>query len=278
MLAGGAGAGLDRLPAARARGRAPASSTRRRATTFWGAMQTIVIADAVMGLDNVLAVAGAAHGSYLLVVIGLVISVPIVVWGSTLMLQVGRALPGDRLHRRRRAGLDRGEDDQRRAAAQGRNRGDAAARSAALSGDSARPRRRLLQKPSSPRVAHPRPAGVADARAAGACQRGDAGGAGRVGAGLGLGVGVGVGAADSKRRRAPRAERSRPSRRRSNSLRAVRHAIAEYRRHHELRVHLLNVQPRLSRHAARFVSRADRDGWLHRPGRGGDGSGGRAPH
>ena len=47
-----------------------------------------------------------------------------------------------------------------------------------------------------------------------------------------------------------------------NALRAVRHAIAEYRRHHELRVHLLNVQPRLSRHAARFVSRADREGWL----------------
>ena len=40
------------------------------ATTFWGAMRTIVIADAVMGLDNVLAVAGAAHGSYLLVVPG----------------------------------------------------------------------------------------------------------------------------------------------------------------------------------------------------------------
>jgi nucleotide-binding universal stress UspA family protein len=48
-----------------------------------------------------------------------------------------------------------------------------------------------------------------------------------------------------------------------NALRAVRHAIAEYRRHHELRVHLLNVQPRLSRHAARFVGRADREGWLH---------------
>jgi YjbE family integral membrane protein len=57
------------------------------ATTFWGAMQTIVIADAVMGLDNVLAVAGAAHGSYLLVVLGLLISVPIVIWGSTLILK-----------------------------------------------------------------------------------------------------------------------------------------------------------------------------------------------
>jgi YjbE family integral membrane protein len=57
------------------------------ATTFFGAMKTIVIADAVMGLDNVLAVAGAAQGSYLLVVLGLLISIPIVIWGSTLILK-----------------------------------------------------------------------------------------------------------------------------------------------------------------------------------------------
>jgi YjbE family integral membrane protein len=57
------------------------------AVGFWAAMRTIVIADAVMGLDNVLAVAGAAHGSIVLVVLGLVISVPIVVWGSTLILR-----------------------------------------------------------------------------------------------------------------------------------------------------------------------------------------------
>jgi YjbE family integral membrane protein len=54
---------------------------------FWAAMRTIVIADTVMGLDNVLAVAGAAGGSMLLVVLGLLISVPIVVWGSTLILR-----------------------------------------------------------------------------------------------------------------------------------------------------------------------------------------------
>ena len=54
--------------------------------SFWGAMRTIVIADMVMGLDNVLAVAGAAHGSYVLVVLGLLISIPIVVLGSTLIL------------------------------------------------------------------------------------------------------------------------------------------------------------------------------------------------
>ena len=57
------------------------------AMSFWAAMRTIVIADAVMGLDNVLAVAGAAHGSALLVILGLVISIPIVVWGSTLILR-----------------------------------------------------------------------------------------------------------------------------------------------------------------------------------------------
>jgi YjbE family integral membrane protein len=58
------------------------------ATSFFGAMKTIVIADAVMGLDNVLAVAGAAHGSFLLVVLGLLISIPIVVWGSNLVLKL----------------------------------------------------------------------------------------------------------------------------------------------------------------------------------------------
>ena len=56
------------------------------AHTFWGAMKTIVVADAMMGLDNVLAVAGAAHGSFVLVVLGLLISIPIVIWGSRLVL------------------------------------------------------------------------------------------------------------------------------------------------------------------------------------------------
>ena len=52
-----------------------------------GAVQTIIIADAVMGVDNVLAVGGAAQGSILLVLVGLAISIPIVVWGSTLVLK-----------------------------------------------------------------------------------------------------------------------------------------------------------------------------------------------
>lgn len=63
------------------------------ATTFWGAMKTIVIADALMGIDNVLGVAGAAHGDFTLVVLGLLISVPIVVFGSTLVLKLVQRFP-----------------------------------------------------------------------------------------------------------------------------------------------------------------------------------------
>lgn len=66
---------------------APGEGEHGAADSFWSAMKTIVVADAVMGLDNVLAVAGAAHGSFLLVVLGLLISIPIVVWGSTLILK-----------------------------------------------------------------------------------------------------------------------------------------------------------------------------------------------
>lgn len=57
------------------------------AASLWSAVKTIVIADTLMGLDNVLAVAGAAHGDFLLVLLGLIVSVPIVVWGSTLILK-----------------------------------------------------------------------------------------------------------------------------------------------------------------------------------------------
>lgn len=60
---------------------------------MWAAIRTIIIADAMMGLDNVLAVAGAAHGDFLLVIIGLAVSVPIMVWGSTLILKLTERFP-----------------------------------------------------------------------------------------------------------------------------------------------------------------------------------------
>ena len=62
-------------------------------TTVWGAMQTIIVADALMGVDNVLGVAGAAHGAMDLVVIGLLVSVPIVVLGSSVVLRLVERFP-----------------------------------------------------------------------------------------------------------------------------------------------------------------------------------------
>lgn len=60
---------------------------------MWAAIRTIVIADAMMGLDNVLAVAGAAHGDIFMVIIGLAISVPIMIWGSTIILKLTERYP-----------------------------------------------------------------------------------------------------------------------------------------------------------------------------------------
>jgi YjbE family integral membrane protein len=53
-----------------------------------GAIQTILIADAVMSLDNVVAIAAAAHDSVMLITLGLLISIPLIVFGSQLMLRV----------------------------------------------------------------------------------------------------------------------------------------------------------------------------------------------
>jgi len=63
------------------------------AGSFWAAMRTIIVADALMGMDNVLAIAGAAKGHMALVIIGLAISVPLVVWGSSLILRLLERFP-----------------------------------------------------------------------------------------------------------------------------------------------------------------------------------------
>jgi YjbE family integral membrane protein len=62
-------------------------------THLFGAIRTIVIADAVMSLDNVIAVAGAAKGDLGLVVFGIVISIPIIVWGSKFVLKLMDRFP-----------------------------------------------------------------------------------------------------------------------------------------------------------------------------------------
>lgn len=55
---------------------------------IWGAIGTILLADILMGVDNIIAVAGAAHGHLILVIIGLLISIPIVIWGSTMVMKL----------------------------------------------------------------------------------------------------------------------------------------------------------------------------------------------
>ncbi len=64
---------------------AGAGSQHRPAASWWDAIWMIVVADAAMSLDNVLAVAAAAHGDFLLALFGVGLSIPIVVWGSRLV-------------------------------------------------------------------------------------------------------------------------------------------------------------------------------------------------
>ncbi|NYT85827.1 TerC family protein [Pollutimonas harenae] len=62
-------------------------------SSIWSAVKTILIADFVMSLDNVIAIAGAAQNTHLdhqlyYVIFGLIVSVPIIIWGSTLVLKL----------------------------------------------------------------------------------------------------------------------------------------------------------------------------------------------
>lgn len=63
------------------------------ADNLWGAVKTIIIADFVMSIDNVIAVAGAAHGHLGLLIFGLAISIPLIVWSSQLMLKLMDRFP-----------------------------------------------------------------------------------------------------------------------------------------------------------------------------------------
>ncbi len=219
------------------------------ATTFWAAMRTIVIADAVMGLDNVLAVAGAAHGSYALVVTGLVISVPIVVWGSTLVLKVVDRYPGV-----------------------------VYIGAAVLVWTSvkmmigeplvkpwieAQPLFGWLAYLAIPLVLwlgfvknHRKLESRIHARLSEfAAQRPQNTNASARVADIPETVHTLQPEGDTMLKVLVPVDGS------ANALRAVRHTIGEYQRHHELEVHLLNVQPRLSRYVTKFLSREDRDTW-----------------
>jgi YjbE family integral membrane protein len=56
--------------------------------TFWAAMSTIVVADAVMGIDNALGIAAAANGNWWFIIFGLLISVPIIIFGSSVIARI----------------------------------------------------------------------------------------------------------------------------------------------------------------------------------------------
>jgi YjbE family integral membrane protein len=218
------------------------------AATFWSAMRTIVIADAVMGLDNVLAVAGAAHGSYALVLTGLAISVPIVVWGSTVVLKVVERWPGVVYL------------------------GAGVLVWTAAKMIVAEP----LLKPSLdklpalawlPLLAIPAVLWAGFVKNHRHLES-------RIHARLAeFSLQRPLGASTSTATEPPPPDTPEgdlatlkvliPVDDSPNALRAVRHAIAEYQRHHDMEVHLLNVQPRLSRDIGRFVSRDDREGWQH---------------
>ena len=62
-------------------------------TTLAGAIKTIIVADFVMSLDNVIAVAAAAKDSWLLIVFGLIVSIPIIVYCSQLVLKLMERFP-----------------------------------------------------------------------------------------------------------------------------------------------------------------------------------------
>ena len=213
------------------------------ATTFWGAMRTIVVADAVRGFDNVLAVAGAAHGSYLLVVAGLVISVPIVVWGSTIVLKVVDRFPaivyiGAAVLVWTAVKMVRGEPIAQPWLEANPELGALAYLAIPLVlGAAFLKNHRHLELRIHARLASRREMAVSKEVPDGApaTTEGE------------IAVLATLVPVDGSR----------------NSLGAVRHTIAAHRRGAAIEVHLLNVQPRLSRHAARFVARADRERWLH---------------
>jgi YjbE family integral membrane protein len=65
---------------------------------LWAAVKTVIVADLVMSVDNVIAIAGAAQGAgeghqMTLVIFGLVVSIPIIVWGSQLVIKLMERFP-----------------------------------------------------------------------------------------------------------------------------------------------------------------------------------------
>lgn len=61
--------------------------------SLWSAIKTIIVADAVMSIDNIIAVSAAAHGHMALVIFGIAVSIPIIIWGSQIILKLLERFP-----------------------------------------------------------------------------------------------------------------------------------------------------------------------------------------
>lgn len=203
-------------------------------TTFWGAMKTIIVADALMGLDNVLAVAGAAHGSFLLVVLGLLISIPIVIWGSQLVLKLVERYPaivylGSGVLALTAVKMVTGEPLLKEYVEAYPNVVDLAyllVVGGVLAGGFYANRRALRERIAAHLVEH----AAAPALVAQPAERSP------------LKVLV-------------------PVDETANSLKAVQHVIDRYREHHDIAVHLLHVRQPFSELVARFTSRGNRESY-----------------
>lgn len=60
----------------------------KEAKSLSGAIKTIILADFIMSLDNVLAIAAVAKGNTILIIIGIGLSIPLIIWGSTLIMKL----------------------------------------------------------------------------------------------------------------------------------------------------------------------------------------------
>ncbi len=80
---------------------------------LWRAVRIVAVADIVMSLDNVIAIAAAAKGNVSLIIFGLAVSIPMIIAGAALADGAAHQIPDPGLGRRRLARLDRGRNHDR---------------------------------------------------------------------------------------------------------------------------------------------------------------------
>ncbi|MEB3100665.1 TerC family protein [Ferviditalea candida] len=68
-------------------------SNVKEASSLAGAVWTIIVADFIMSLDNVLAIAAVAEGDLILIILGIGLSIPLIIWGSTLIMKLLHKYP-----------------------------------------------------------------------------------------------------------------------------------------------------------------------------------------